>query len=167
MSSNTEYDDLDKKEEELKEKLEFFKENMEQIVRIKCLEGEIEDMKEKIENEYKKHKQTKKDEKRSRELINLCKENCQKAFEQYMYEKLQADMIKSKRDIIISLDVVLREYIPCMPGISPLHLDNRLIFHYKFDILNEKRYSVNCEIMYSHFKIKGIYDIDNGFIFIN
>jgi hypothetical protein len=154
---------LDIKEKELQDKLDFFKENIEQLVRIKCLEGEIEDVKEKIENEYKKCQQTKKDEKRSSELIKLCKENCQKAYEKYMYEKLQADMIKSKRDITISLDVVLREYIRGMPGISPLHLENRLIFHYKFDILDEKRYDVVCEINLSHFKIKGIYDIDNGF----
>ena len=163
MSSNTEYEVLNKKEEELKEKLQFFKENMEQLVRIKCLEAEIEDVKEKIENEYKKYQQTKKDEKRSRELIQLCKENCHKAYKKYMYEKLQSEMIKSKRDITISLDVVLREYIQCMPGVSPLITDNRLIFHYKFDILDEKRYSVDCEINLSHFKIKGIYDIDNGF----
>ena len=56
MSSNTKYNEIvlifNKKEEELKNKIKFYKENMDQLIRIKMLEAELEGLEGKVSEKY-------------------------------------------------------------------------------------------------------------------
>jgi hypothetical protein len=160
MSSNAEYNEIvlifNKKEEELKNKIKFYKENMDQLVRIKMLEAELEGLEGKVSEKYHTNMSKKRKEDIMKLKIEYCSQNCKEAFDKYIYQKNHYEMTGQRfnRDNELFINVNVSGLLGC----------GQFRFYYTFDKIDSKKYNITCSINNNHNDIvKGVYDIDDGF----
>jgi hypothetical protein len=148
---------MNKKEIELKNLIKYYKENKEQIIRIKFMEVELNRLKSEIDIEYNNLVTKQRQERIQLERIKYCKENCQAAFDMLYYQNNHNQMmqIQSNRGSI-SIDIKVIDSLLC-------NGTYRLI--YNFDKINSTTYNVSC-IINNDKKciINGIYTTEKGFV---
>jgi hypothetical protein len=144
MADSTIYQKLqnehNQKEQDLIAKLKFYKENKDQLVRIKILEHELEG----LQTELNKLSQIKMREmyqkKENEEYLKIISENCKNAYEIYLVNKKnfvqnfnKINIKKSRHDVI-----------------------------YTFEEINEKEVKVTIYIHELRKNVNGLYHVDNG-----
>ena len=160
MSSNTKYNEIvlifNKKEEELKNKIKFYKENMDQLIRIKMLEAELEGLEGKVIENYNTNMRKKREEDCKKAIIEYCSQNCKEAFDKYIYQKKHYEMTGQRfyRDNELFINVNVSSLLGC----------GQFRFYYTFDKIDNTKYNVICSMNNNGSNsVKGIYDVDHGF----
>jgi hypothetical protein len=130
---------MDKKEEELIAKITFYKNNMEQLIRIKVLEEELETLIGQVDVEYGKRRESERQKRINLEFINYCKDNCKKAFEMLAYQNKHNEMLNLYRKPFSSIDIPV--------NVSGHLGQGQFKFTYIFDkIDNTNDYNMTCII---------------------
>jgi hypothetical protein len=143
MSADCEHDtivnSMNQKEQELSSKIIFYKNNMEQLIRIKALEEELETLIGQVGVEYGKRRETERQERIKLQRIEYCKDNCKKAFEMLAYQNKHNEMLNPKYRPLNGIDI---------PVIVSGYLgQGQFKFEYIFDkINNTSDYNVKCII---------------------
>jgi hypothetical protein len=154
--------EINKKEEDLINKIKYYKDNMEQLIRIKILENELENITNSIKNEVDIRQLKQREDDIKNERIKYCKENCEKAYDMFIYQYTHNEMMntlyRTNRNNIISLNI----------QINSSYMGN---CGFRFDYIFNKndnsldKYNVTCIINGdSNNSIKGVFDKIQGFI---
>ncbi len=96
---------MDKKEEELIAKITFYKNNMEQLIRIKALEEELETLIGQVDVEYGKRRESERQERIKLQRIEYCKDNCRRAFDMLAYQNKHNEMLNLYRKPVNNIDI--------------------------------------------------------------
>lgn len=137
--------EMNKKEENIQNEILFYKENMEQILRIELLQHELSELKEKMNDEKFKRinlwREKKKNEEYKQgynEFINLCRTNCKEAFEKFKEHEAQvgANYPRNRLPPLNSTELVFQ---------TPFHSDSVLYTYNQIDI---NTYLVYCSCRY-------------------
>jgi hypothetical protein len=143
MSADCEHDtivnSMNQKEQELSSKIIFYKNNIEQLIRIKALEEELETLIGQVDVEYGKRRESERQERIKLQRIEYCKDNCKKAFEMLAYQNKHNEMLNPKYRPLNGID------IPVI--VSGYLSQGQFKFEYIFDkINNTSDYNVKCII---------------------
>jgi hypothetical protein len=160
MNSVTSYDNLvdnmNAKEKELQNQIEYYRTNMEQLIRIKYMEAELDKLKKEIEIEYRKRCLKQRQSDIQIEYLKYCKDNCKKAFDTLMYQNKHNEMMNNRTNNknIIHIDVQMSGKI----------VNGTYSFQYAFDKF-DNIFNVTCVINGDiKNQITGIYSPDTGFV---
>lgn len=151
---------MNAKEKDLQNQIKFYKENREQLLRIKSLEEELDTLKAGIEKEYKISSFKQQQNDIQSEYIKYCKENCKVAFDTLMYQNNHNKMMNSKtttkNNIYINVEMKIQ--------MNRKMIRNGIyIFQYTFDKFGDI-YNVICNIEGTGQTVTGIYSPESGFV---
>ena len=140
------------KENELNAKIKYYNENKEQLIRIKILEAEFNNLQNDINSISSKKIDEIEKKKREDEYLKIISENCKDAFQMYLLN--------------------LRNNIRNPHNIQINTLCHKYYINYTFNKINDNSYKVSSRIPNYGFNsglykndIDGIYDIEKGFNF--
>jgi hypothetical protein len=160
MNFITDYDNLvenmNAKEKDLRNQIEYYRTNMEQLIRIKYMESELDKLKSEIEVEYRKRCLKQHQYDIQFERIKYCKDNCKKAFDTLIYQNKHNEMMNNRTNNknTIYLDVQM----------SGKNSNGNYRFQYTFDKI-DNIFNVTC-IIGGDIKnqIIGTYSPEAGFV---
>jgi hypothetical protein len=160
MNFITDYDNLvenmNAKEKELKNQIEYYRTNMEQLIRIKYMETELNRLKSEIETEYRKRCLKQHQSDIQFERIKYCKDNCKKAYDTLMYQNKHNEMMNNRKNNTnaIHIDVQMSGKIG----------NGNYRFQYTFDKI-DNIFNVTCIINGdTKNQITGTYSPEAGFL---
>jgi hypothetical protein len=160
MSIISDYENLvinmNKKEQELHSKVKYYKENMEQLIRIKLLEQELESLDAKVQCEIGIRAEKNRQDNIQKERIQYCKDNCKTAFDMLNYQNQHNNMMANfqKQKLSIKIPVVVKGFIG----------QGQFNFTYSFKKLDNNNYETICTINSdTNNLIEGIYNVESGF----
>lgn len=154
MSDNIIYEMLvnehNQKENDLIAKIKFYKENKDQLLRIKMLEEELTSLEKDLNTEHSIKMREVEETKLKDKYIKIILENCKDAYQMYQLNKRNSN----RRPNIVQIYTLCKTYY----------------INYTFKEINEKEYDVSANIpsfpmlsmnIYDKF-VNGIYHIENG-----
>lgn len=160
MNSNTEYNDfatiMNEKEKELQNQIEYYRTNMDQLIRIKYMEAELDKLKSEIETEYRKRCLKQHQTDIHFERLKYCKDNCKKAYDTLIYQNKHNEMMNNRTNNknTIRIDVQVNGKIG----------NGNYAFQYTFDKI-DNTFNVTCVINGDiKNQITGTYSPETGFV---
>jgi len=143
-------EEMNNKELQLQETIQYYKENIEQLIRIKLLEEELANLKSEIDHKYRIKSNEIQINKRNNEIIDIVTKNCEKAYKIYLEKSLNS----------MSYEENIR--IEVLPTIG----HGIVSLQYKFKKINENIYFLTCKYNGS-ITLSGSYNPTNNVCVLN